>query len=207
MADQTTRFSRQPDDILSLSEGAKIWRWNSLLCQRAETTAGTLHRELPWQQPKLRLFGQWRTIPRLQSWHGDPEAEYRYSGLTLPPAPWHPLLNQIKEALEDLTGTTFNSVLANLYRDGDDAMGWHADDEPELGAEPWIASYSLGASRRFSFRPRDGGAERVRMDLLNDQVLLMSPEVQHRWQHSLPRTRRCQSWRINLTFRQIYPST
>lgn len=188
-----------------MSGGARIWGWNSLLGQRTKAAADDLHQALPWQQPKLKLFGQWRTIPRLQSWHGDPEAAYRYSGLTLPPSPWHPMLKEIKDALEELTGARFNSVLVNLYRDGNDAMGWHADDEPELGSAPWIASYSLGASRRFSFRPKDGGTERVRMDLKNDQVLLMNPEVQRHWQHSLPRTRRCQSWRINLTFRQIYP--
>ena len=199
----TPAFQRSPDEQLEPGHGACLWRWQGLLGEAAGPVADRLYRELPWEQPRIRLYGSWKPVPRLQSWHGDPGASYRYSGLQMQPAHWHPALSQIREQVQKVLGLPFNSVLANLYRDGQDAMGWHADDEPELGPEPWIASYSMGATRRFSFRPRDGGPERLRLDLLDDELLLMNPAVQRHWQHALPRTRRCQHWRINLTFRQI----
>jgi len=132
---------------------------------------------------------------------GDDGADYRYSGLQLRPAPWHPAVRELKGKVEAVCGKRFNSVLLNLYRDGQDAMGWHSDDEPELGTAPWIASYSLGSGRRFCLRSRDGQKRRHELTLEHDQLLLMSPQVQHGWQHSLPRSRRVHDWRINLTFR------
>ncbi|MEM7378690.1 MAG: alpha-ketoglutarate-dependent dioxygenase AlkB [Pseudomonadota bacterium] len=167
----------------------------SILCQ--------LTRELDWQQPDIVLFGRSIPIPRLQAWIGEPEANYRYSGRTFSPAPWHRALAQIRERLTHTIGTQFNSVLANLYRDGNDCMHWHADDEPELGPEPCIASVSLGASRDFLLQPRDRHRGTLKVTLSSGDLLVMRGTVQRHWRHSLPRRRRGAGHRINLTFRQV----
>jgi len=119
--------------------------------------------ELEWSQKEIKLFGRRLPQPRLVAWYGNPEAVYSYSGLTLEPLPWHPLLERLRERIERFAGCRFNSVLANAYRDGRDSMGWHSDDEKELGHEPLIASLSLGATRRFLVRPQRaaGGTRRV----------------------------------------------
>ena len=110
--------------------------------------------ELEWSQRTIKLFGRQVMQPRLIAWYGDPQAVYCYSGLKLEPLPWHPLLLELKTHIEDLTGGRFNSVLANAYRNGRDSMGWHSDDERELGESPTIASVSLGAVRRFRLEHR-----------------------------------------------------
>ena len=112
--------------------------------------------ELSWQQQEIRLFGRKILQPRLSCWYGDQGADYAYSGLRLQPLPWHPDLLVLRHLLQESLQCPFNSVLANAYRDGGDSMGWHADDEKELGAEPLIASLSLGAPRRFLLRSRKG---------------------------------------------------
>lgn len=158
---------------------------------------------LPWEQPRVRVFGREHAAPRLQSWHGDPDAVYRYSGLTLHPLPWTAELSRIRERVRELAGISFNSVLVNLYRDGDDSMGWHADDEPELGTSPRVASFSLGATRDFALRRKGESRQALKVALGNNELLLMAPDVQRHWQHSLPRRRRVMAARINLTFRQV----
>lgn len=194
------------DDILWLDDQACLYLWRGLLGpEEAAAASLRLHTELPWAQPEIKVFGRWHRIPRLQSWHGDAEARYRYASLTMTPHPWHPALQRVRAIAQARTGLSFNSVLANLYRDGDDRMGWHADDERELGAEPWIASYSVGAARRFSFRRKANHRDRHDIVLAHDELLLMSPAVQHHWQHALPVSRRIRDWRINLTFRLILP--
>lgn len=166
-----------------------------------------LRRELDWSQQEIRLFGRRVMQPRLIAWYGDPQAVYSYSGLTLEPLPWHPVLRELKRRLERLTGGRFNSVLANAYRDGRDSMGWHSDDEEELGATPLIASVSLGAARRFLLRPRArASGARTRstgITLEHGSLLLMKGASQHRYQHALPRTRKQIGLRINLTYRLV----
>ncbi len=155
---------------------------------------------LPWTNHPVRLFGREVPAPRLSAWIGD--AAYRYSGLLREPAPWTPPLAALRDRLSAELGTPFNSVLANLYRDGADAMGWHADDEPELGAAPVIASLSLGATRRFLLRARQGDA-RLALELPHGSLLVMAGGTQSAYRHALPRTRRPLGPRINLTFRRV----
>lgn len=161
---------------------------------------------IPWRQDEITLFGKRHRLPRLQAWYGDPGASYRYSGLLLQPTPWQPLLNEIRRQVETLTGLRFNSALANLYRDGNDAMGWHSDDEAELGVDPAIASVSFGASRRFLLRHRRR-KDRPRIEILlsDGSLLLMAGPLQTHWQHAVPRSRGVSEPRINLTFRLIRP--
>ena len=185
-----------------------------------DQTAGALvrlWRELDWSQREIKLFGRRVMQPRLVAWYGDAGALYSYSGLTLQPLPWHPLLLDLRLRIERHTGQQYNAVLANAYRSGDDSMGWHADNEKELGPRPVIASLSLGAPRRFLLRParhQPGLVAKVRggvetgsfgMTLENGSLLLMKAGCQQRYQHSLPRTRRAAGLRINLTYRWIVP--
>lgn len=156
---------------------------------------------MPWSVHRIRLFGREVDSPRLSCWMGDEGASYRYSGTRFTPHPWLPALAAVRTKLEHGFDASFNSVLANLYRDGRDAMGWHRDDEPELGESPLIASLSLGATRRFLLKANDG--ERHAFDLAHGDLLLMSGDSQRRYRHALPRTAKPAGPRINLTFRRI----
>lgn len=159
-----------------------------------------------WQQQPIMLFGKSVLQPRLTAWYGDPAAAYAYSGLRLEPLPWMPALLALRQRVEAATGSRFNSVLLNLYRDGQDSMGWHADDEPELGPVPVIASVSLGATRRFRLRPqprRGLSHAPVALDLPSGSLLLMQGTTQHYWQHAVPKTARPLGPRLNLTFRWV----
>jgi alkylated DNA repair dioxygenase AlkB len=170
---------------------------------QAQELAACLRAQLPWSVHHIRLFGRSVPSPRLSCWIGDQGATYRYSGSRFEPQPWIGPLQALRGRLQRELGADFNSVLANLYRDGRDAMGWHADDEPELGPRPLIASISLGASRRFLLRRRDDHRVRLAIDLQPGSLLLMGGQTQHDWQHALPRTARPVGERINLTFRRI----
>lgn len=173
----------------------------------AEAALARLWRELDWSQREITLFGRRVMQPRLIAWYGEAEAVYTYSGLTLRPLPWHPLLKDLCERIEVRSGHRFNAVLANAYRDGRDSMGWHADKEKELGPQPVVASLSLGAPRRFLLRPvrrRPGDkAGSFGLSLGSGSLLLMKAGCQQRYQHAVPRTRRETGLRINLTYRWI----
>lgn len=175
-------------------------RW--LEASEADALFAVLRRGLPWSNHAVRLFGREHPAPRLSAWMGD--AAYRYSGVVREPQPWTPALAALRDRLSGELGTAFNSVLANLYRDGADAMGWHADDEPELGDAPVIASVSLGAVRRFAMKHRTGEG-RFALDLPHGSLLVIAGATQAAWRHSLPRTRRAVGPRINLTFRRVAP--
>jgi alkylated DNA repair dioxygenase AlkB len=159
--------------------------------------------EVPWTQHQVRLFGRSLPAPRLSAWIGDPGASYTYSRTRHEPQPWTPVLSQLRQRLCTELGADFNSVLVNRYRDGRDSMGWHADDEAELGAEPLIASVSLGATRRMHFRPRQSGSASTSLDLESGSLLLMSGGTQQHYQHAINKTRTKVAERINLTFRSI----
>ncbi|UOQ73516.1 alpha-ketoglutarate-dependent dioxygenase AlkB family protein [Hymenobacter cellulosilyticus] len=159
-----------------------------------------------WRQEPIRLFGKEVLQPRLTAWYGDAGAQYSYSGLTWQPLPWTPPLQQLREQVEAACGTSFNSVLLNLYRNGQDSMGWHADNEPELGPAPVIASVSLGAVRRFRLRPRDPQRtphEPLTLELASGSLLVMRGPTQQHWLHAVPKTARPAGPRLNLTFRNI----
>ena len=155
--------------------------------------------ETPWIQRSVRIRGREIPQPRLVSWHGD-EA-YAYSGLALAPEPWTPLLVALRDRVSALTGSSFNSVLLNRYRGGRDSIGMHADDEPELGARPVIASISLGAERTFDLRRKDGSGRTVHVPLTHGSLLVMSGDTQRNWLHGIAKTDRPTGERVNLTFR------
>lgn len=163
---------------------------------------------IQWDHHVVRLFGRDVPTPRRSAWFGDPGARYTYSGLTLEPRPWPPMLSRLRHDVEDACKTHFNAVLANLYRDGADSMGWHSDDEPELGRDPTIASVSVGAVRRFTMRHATRtDLERLVLELDHGSLLVMAGPTQHHWRHALPKTRRRLGPRVNLTFRSVHPTS
>ncbi|GAB3734822.1 alpha-ketoglutarate-dependent dioxygenase AlkB [Luteimonas pelagia] len=201
--DATPRETRS--QALPLPGGdAVLWpHW--LADPEADGLFDALRDGLPWSVHAIRLFGREIPSPRLSCWIGDPGAAYRYSGVRREPHPWPASLLPVRERLGRALGVRFDSVLANLYRDGGDAMGWHADDEPALGPDPVIASLSLGATRRFALKPKAGvdGGSRLAVPLPHGSLLVMRGSTQARYLHAIPRTRRPVGPRINLTFRRV----
>ena len=188
---------------LGLADGeARLWP-AAFGPEEASRLFDALRTGIRWRQEEVTIFGQRRLVPRLVAWHGDPGASYRYSGTDHHPEPWTPDLEHIRAGVSGLSGAVFNAVLLNLYRDGRDGMGWHADDEPELGRDPVIASVSLGAARRFCLRHRRRKDLKLDLELPHGSLLVMAGPMQHHWVHALPKTRRPVGERINLTFRRV----
>ncbi|MFT5322163.1 MAG: alkylated DNA repair dioxygenase AlkB [Pseudohongiellaceae bacterium] len=159
--------------------------------------------QMPWQQDSLNFGGKSVLIPRLQVWVGDKHSHYAYSGLSLSPLPWTPVLEKLKKLVEKACNSEFNSVLLNYYRDGRDSVAWHSDDEKELGSEPIIASLSLGVSRRFQLKHKIKKHLKSSCELGNGSLLVMGKGVQQYWQHQVPKQAEVDTGRINLTFRRI----
>ncbi|MGE8499123.1 MAG: alpha-ketoglutarate-dependent dioxygenase AlkB family protein [Pseudomonas sp.] len=173
-------------------DAATAERW---LVQLVEETA--------WEQPEVHIFGRAVAVPRLLAWYGDAEASYRYSGQTHQPQPWTPLLAEIRTRVQDEVGQPLNGVLLNYYRDGNDSMGWHSDDEAELGRNPLVASLNLGGTRRFDLRRKGGSRIEHSLSLEHGSLLVMGGPTQHYWQHQVAKTRQPCAPRLNLTFRLI----
>jgi alkylated DNA repair dioxygenase AlkB len=168
----------------------------------ADDLLTVLTAELAWQEEKIFVYGKWHQVPRLICWYGDADANYRYSGVLHQPQPWLKSLAALRERLQAYCCSPFNSMLGNLYRDGHDAMGYHADNEKGLGKNPIIASLSFGDSRLFKLRHRTR-RDSLELILGHGDLLVMAGPLQHHWQHALPRTKQLKNPRINLTFRHI----
>jgi alkylated DNA repair dioxygenase AlkB len=162
-----------------------------------------LRAEIPFVQRPIRMMGRTIMQPRLTAWIGDPGTAYTYSGVLNEPAAWPPALYALRARASDRAAEAFNSVLCNLYRDGNDSMGFHADAERELGPEPVIASISLGATRRFQLRHRRDSSDRVDLELHDGSLLIMRDTLQQYYRHAVPKQRAITEPRINLTFRRI----
>ena len=190
---------------IELGAGAWLEWWPEFLADGERPSAEELAAELPLRTDTFAMFGRRVAVPRLVSFHGDPGCRYRYSGQTYEPAPWTPGLAEIRARLVARIGVPFNAVLANYYRDGRDSVGWHSDDERELGPardDIAIASLSLGAARRFAMRHRDSG-ERREIELTDGSLLVMRGRTQQQWRHALPKTAAPVGPRLNLTFRIV----
>ncbi|MFN1533353.1 alpha-ketoglutarate-dependent dioxygenase AlkB family protein [Vibrio jasicida] len=183
-----------------VAQGRIYYDPNFLSNLEADRYFSNLRSTLPWQQERITMFGRSVLQPRLQAWHGD--VAYTYSGLTMSPHPWTPDLNELKARCEAIANVQFNSVLANLYRHGQDSMGWHQDNEPELGRNPVIASVNLGETRRFLLRNLHCKTQ-LEYELSHGALLIMAGELQHHWKHAVPKTAKPKGKRINLTFRHI----
>lgn len=178
--------------------------------EEADVLLGCFLTHIRWQQDSIHLHGKPVQIPRLQAWYGEPEASYSYSGLRLEPQPMFEELKKVRTRLEQQasaslgTPVLFNAALCNLYRDGQDSVSWHADDEPELGLNPVIASLSLGGTRTFSLQHKKDKSRKYHLELPHNSLLLMSGDLQHHWRHQVAKTRKVCEPRVNLTFRRVF---
>ena len=190
---------------IQISQGTLQLEPDFMTVKEADSLFQSLQQQLDWQQAEIRMFGRMVRIPRLQCFQGDPGISYRYSGLSLQTEPWHPLIHALKQRVESIVHHTFNTVLINYYRDGKDSMGWHSDDEPELGSNPVIASLSLGATRCFKMKHKTKtDLQPISLNLPSGSLLVMSGSTQTHWLHQITKTKKSVGRRINLTFRFIY---
>ncbi|MBK26625.1 MAG: alpha-ketoglutarate-dependent dioxygenase AlkB [Halobacteriovorax sp.] len=157
-----------------------------------------------WKQDHIQMFGKVTALPRLTAWYGDEGASYTYSGIENKPLSWFPLLLKLKKSVEQQCGLEFNSALLNYYRDGSDHMGWHSDDERELGTKPVIASLSFGAQRRFQLKHKtDKGIEVITLEPKSGSLIVMKDVMQQYWNHKISKTSKPIGPRVNITFRRI----
>ena len=201
-------------DLLTTSEGqilhlidAELHFWPRVeLGNRYEELLDELIESTPWRQEQITVYGKPYLQPRLSAWFGD--CTYRISGITLQPAPWTPTLLKLRQRVEALADHKFNSVLLNYYRDGNDSMGLHSDDERDLGREPVIASLSLGETRHFTLRHRTRkDLKPLKLALPSGSLLIMRGQTQRHWRHGIAKSRQACGPRINLTFRKVIPTT
>ena len=187
---------------LAPRDGEIYWYREFYSPPEADRLFVTLLKELTWQEEEIMIAGKKIKVPRLMCWYGDDNAVYKYSGVVHVPLPWTDVLLNIKQHIDGQCRHSFNCVLANLYRDGSDSMGWHADKEKELGKEPVIASLSFGEQRLFKIR-HNKSKEMLDFNLQHGDLLVMRGVLQHHWRHSLPKAGEKSGKRINLTFRTI----
>lgn len=201
-----TFFSRKASDrLVEYFQENEDFDWRS--ADWRSIPADDLHlirfRNIKWKQDWIKFYGKSLPLPRLTSWYGDSGRAYTYSGIKSEPNPWNEGLLYVKERIEKFSEVEFNSVLLNWYRDGNDHLSWHSDDEKELGLDPIIGSANFGTSRDFLIRRKDDNAQRVVLPLRHGTFLLMKGKLQHFWQHSIPKRKNVRGSRFNLTFRRI----
>ena len=199
----STSYLSSPSWQPELPDAQLRYYQNFLSSEVADHYYEALLKNIPWQQDNVKVFGKVYAQPRLTSLHSNTLDTYTYSGLTLKPYPMIPELLELLYQIQRICNHDFNCVLLNLYRDGADSNGWHGDNEKELGKQPQIASFSLGASRFFHFKHRRIKEEKYKMELHHGSLLLMEGAMQEHWLHQIPKTKKPMQPRINLTFRKI----
>jgi len=188
----------------SLRDG-EVWLMpNFMPSEKAKSYYNLLMDNINWRQEEIKMYGKVYPVPRKTAWYGYEGFNYKYSGILCNPEPWTAELMEIKKVIEHfLPGENFNSVLLNLYRDGNDKVSWHADDEPLLGINPLIASVSLGSTRRFDLKHKTDPTQKLQIELIPGSLVVMRGALQHNWLHQIPTQKRVLEPRINLTFRTI----
>lgn len=191
-------------EFFNLTGGRLILIRNFLKSQVAEELFHQFNAKTTWEQNQLFIANRYVDIPRLNAWYADSAQSYTYSGIQLQPLPEYAELKRLRHRLINETGLQLNSCLLNCYRDGQDSVAWHCDDEPELGRNPTIVSISLGAERKFMIRSLNDHNEKLCLLLPHNSLLIMEGEIQHRYEHQVPKEANVSQRRINLTFRQIF---
>lgn len=186
-------------DLALPNASVRIWR-GFLKSAEASHLMMSLLRDVPWRQDHLQMYGRSVAVPRQHQWYAKDGQTYTWSKLTMQPAPMLDDVDYLLRRVSEAVDTNFRGVLINLYRTGENSVGWHADDEADLGPNPMIASLSLGVERDFQMR---SGGRRETIALRGGDLLVMAGETQKHWQHSLPKRKRCTEPRINLTFRSM----
>ena len=202
--DQLDLFEKpkNPRESIQIKNGEYIYIPNFYGKAKADEYLRAFSENIEWKQESMNLYGREIMFPRLTAWYGDSDKPYSFSGIKLDPNPWSKELLEVKTEIEPISEVDFNSVLLNKYRDGNDSISWHTDAEKELGRNPIIASVNFGAERTFQLR-HTISRERIDITLKHGSLLIMKGELQHFWQHQVPKTKKVLSERINLTFRVI----
>lgn len=156
-----------------------------------------------WRQDSIKIFGRAAPLPRPTAWYGDPGVRYAYSGIVNEPLAWTAALEEVKSAVEAASGEAFNGVLLDRYRTGADGMGWRADDEPEFGDDPVIASIGFGGARNFQLKHKRRKDLKASVELTHGSLPVMRGGTQANWLHHEPKTAKPVAERINLTFRKV----
>ncbi|MDI3320795.1 alpha-ketoglutarate-dependent dioxygenase AlkB family protein [Pinibacter soli] len=198
----TTLFDNDTVENLLPYDGEVVYYGRIIPLPEANNYLHTLLKEIQWKNDETVIFGRHIITKRKAAWYGDSSYSYTYSGTTKQALPWTKELLALKTIAENLTGTKYNSCLLNLYHNGNEGMAWHSDDESSLGVNTSIASFSFGAERKFSFKHKRTG-ESHSILLENGSLLLMKGATQTNWLHSLPKSKKIVSPRVNLTFRTI----
>lgn len=196
-------FGVQNNGAIALKDAEILYDKNFLTIDEATTYFNVLRKETDWQQDRIKVFGKVYDQPRLTALFANNKNPYSYSNITMYPTPFSPILLEIKSKIEKKINQTFTTCLLNLYRNGQDSNGWHADNEKELGKNPIIASVSLGADRFFHMKHRTEKTQKLKLNLTHGSLLVMSGPTQHHWLHQIPKTKKNIGERINLTFRII----
>ena len=198
-------FRENPDEVeeIPIQDGVLRLYPHLFSPEDRETFFTQLKENVNWQQEEIKLYGKSIPLPRLTAWFGDEGKTYTYSGITVEPEPWTPILSKIKNRIEEVSDVTFNSVLLNYYRNERDSVSWHSDDEPELGKNPIIGSVSFGDVRTFQLKHKTNKSLTISRDLPDGSYLEMAGSTQHHWLHQIPKRTRKIGLRINLTFRTI----
>ena len=191
-------------EVISLSDGEILFMRNFLTPTEAKHYFNLLQNNISWKQEEVRFYGKTYPVPRKTAWYGYEGFNYSYSGITCFPEVWTKELLEIKSQIEQfIPEEDFTSVLLNLYSNGNDKMGWHADNEKELGINPTIASVSLGETRRFDIKNKNNSELQYKFELTSGSLLIMRGALQHHWIHQIPAQKKVKNARINLTFRTI----
>lgn len=192
----------QEGEPVILQNGEYIYLPNFLDKITANNYLEAFKTNIEWKQESMNMYGKQVMFPRLTAWYGDNDKPYSFSGIKLSPHPWTKELLEIKNLIEPKCEVEFNSVLLNLYRDGNDSISWHTDAEKELGKNPIIASVNFGAERKFQIKHNET-QEKHEIILKHGSLLIMKGELQHFWKHQVPKQSGITKERINLTFRVI----
>jgi alkylated DNA repair dioxygenase AlkB len=196
---QTTKINT---GLTVIENGEYIFIPNYFNKAESDLFLNNLKNNINWKQESMNMYGKQLNFPRLTAWYGDNDKPYSFSGIKLSPQPWNEELLEIKNKIENKALVNFNSVLLNRYRNGNDSISWHTDAEKELGQNPIIASVNFGATRKFQLR-HIHTKEKLEIELTHGSLLIMQGELQHFWQHQVPKTKQIITERINLTFRVI----
>ena len=203
----STEGQEKTFEVISLQDGEILFMRNFFTSSEAKNYFELLQNNINWKQEEVKFYGKTFPVPRKTAWYGYEGFNYSYSGITCFPEIWTKELLEIKKEIEKfIPDEDFTSVLLNLYNNGDDKMGWHADDEKELGKNPTIASVSLGETRRFNIKHKQNPELHYKFELTSGSLLVMRGALQHHWVHQIPAQKKIKDPRINLTFRTIKKS-
>lgn len=200
---ETTADPARPSLRLDVPEAEVVFYPSFFPTDAADRLLQELVKTTRWRRNSMKMFGELKPLPRLTAWYGDARARYVYSGIVNEPLPWTTALSEVKDAVEAACSVAFNGVLLNRYRSGQDSMGWHADDEPEFGEDPVIASVSFGGTRNFQLKHKRRKELKANVELTHGSLLVMRGGTQANWLHQIPKTAKPVGERLNLTFRRL----